>query len=66
MSSFYQQQSYFSQIVKEKAKILTYFFMKKSKNNNVILGFNFTYLVLVLSNGFNIIKEYKKMNLDNF
>ena len=47
MLSFYQQQSYFSQIVSEKAKILTSFFMKKSKNNNIILGFSFTYLVLV-------------------
>ena len=41
MLSFYQQQFYFSQIVKEKAKILTYFFMKKSKHNNIILGFSF-------------------------
>ena len=41
MLSFYQQQSYFSQIVSEKAKILTSFFMKKSKNNNIILGFSF-------------------------
>ena len=41
MLSFYQQQSYFSQIVSEKAKILTSLFMKKSKNNNIILGFSF-------------------------
>ena len=41
MVNVYQQQSYFSQIVKEKAKILTYSFMKKSKNNNITLGFSF-------------------------
>ena len=41
MLSFYQQQSYLSQIVSEKAKILTSFFMKKSKNNNIILSFSF-------------------------
>ena len=41
MLSFYQQQSYLSQIVWEKVKILTYFFMKKFKNNNIILGLKF-------------------------
>ena len=29
MLSFYQQQSYLSQIVEEKARILTYFFYEK-------------------------------------
>ena len=39
MLSFYKVQSYSSQIVSKKAKILTYFVMKKSKNNSIILGF---------------------------
>ena len=39
MLSFYKQQSYFSQIVSKKAKITILFFMKNSKNNNIILGF---------------------------
>ena len=39
--SFYKQQSYFSQIVSKKAKITISFFMKNSKNNNIILGFSF-------------------------
>ena len=47
MSSFYKQQSYFSQIVSKKAKITISFFMKNSKNNNIILGFSFMYLVSV-------------------
>ena len=33
---FYKQQSYFSQIVSKKAKIKILFFMKNSKNNNII------------------------------
>ena len=41
MLSFYKQQSYFSQIVSKKAKITISFFIKKSKNNNIILGFSF-------------------------
>ena len=41
MLSFYKQQSYFSQIVSKKAKITILFFMKNSKNNNIILGFSF-------------------------
>ena len=40
MLSFYKQQSYFSQIVSKKAKITISFFMKNSKNNNIILGFS--------------------------
>ena len=52
MLSFYQQESYFSQIVYEKSQnINIYFLMKKSKNNNIILGFSFTYLVLVYPKG---------------
>ena len=47
MLSFYKQQSYFSQIVSKKAKITISFFMKNSKNNNIILGFSFMYLVSV-------------------
>ena len=41
MLSFYKQQSYFSQIVSKKAKIIISSFMKNSKNNNIILGFSF-------------------------
>ena len=37
MLSFYKQQSYFSQIVSKKAKITILFFIKNSKNNNIIL-----------------------------
>ena len=47
MLSFYKQQSYFSQIVSKKAKITISFFMKNSKNKNIILGFSFMYLVSV-------------------
>ena len=36
MLIFYKQQSYFSQIVSKKAKITILFFMKNSKNNNII------------------------------
>jgi len=43
MLSFYKQQSYFGQIVSEKSKITISFFMKSSKNNNIILGFSFMY-----------------------
>ena len=41
MLSFYKEQLYFSQIVAKKAKITISFFMKNSKNNNIILGFSF-------------------------
>ena len=37
MLSIYKQQTYFSQIVSKKAKIAILFFMKNSKNNNIIL-----------------------------
>ena len=47
MLSFYKQQSYFSQIDSKKAKITISFFMKNSKNNNIILSFSFMYLVSV-------------------
>ena len=47
MSSFYKRQSYFSQIVSKKANITISFFMKNSKNNNIILDFSFMYLVSV-------------------
>ena len=47
MVSFYKQQLYFSQIVSKKAKITISFFMKISKNDNIILGFTFMYLVSV-------------------
>ena len=47
MLSFYKQQTYFSQIVSKKAKITISLFMKNSKNNNIILGFSFMYLVSV-------------------
>ena len=47
MSSFYKQKSYYSQIAFKKAKIAISFFMKNSKNNNIILGFIFMYLVSV-------------------
>ena len=47
MLSFYKQQPYFSQIVSKKAKTSTSFFMKYSKNNNIILGFSFMYFVQV-------------------
>jgi hypothetical protein len=36
MLSYCKQQSYFSQIVSKKAKITIYFFMKNSKDNNII------------------------------
>ena len=38
---FFCKHSYFSQIVSKKAKIIISFFMKNSKNNNIILGFSF-------------------------
>ena len=41
MLSFYKQQSYFSQIVSKKAQKAILFFMRNSKNNNIILGFSF-------------------------
>ena len=41
MLSFYQQQSYL-----RKSQNINIFFMKKSKNNNIILGFSFQFLVL--------------------
>ena len=40
MLSFYKQ-LYFSQIVSKKDKITISFFIKNSKNNNIILGFSF-------------------------
>ena len=43
MLSFYEQQSYFSQFFSKKAKITIYFFVKNSKNNNIVLGFSFMY-----------------------
>ena len=49
MLIFYKQQSYFSQIVSKKAQKAILFFMRNSKNNNIILDlyFSFTYLVSV-------------------
>ena len=44
MLSFYKQQMYFSQIVLKKAKITILFFMKNSKNNNIIFIFCLTKL----------------------
>ncbi len=38
---------YFTQIFSKKAKITISLFMKNSKNNNIILGFSFMYLVSV-------------------
>ena len=49
MLSFYKQQSYFSQIVSKNAKITISFFMKNSKNNNIILGFSFQFYVFGFS-----------------
>ena len=48
-AGFYQQQSYFSQIVSEKTKILTSFLWKNPKITILFraLVFSFTYLVLV-------------------
>ena len=48
MLSFYQQKSYFSQIVYEKSQNINIYFLRKiKKNSNIILGFSFTYLVSV-------------------
>ena len=55
MLSFYKQQLYFNQIVSKKDKITISFFMKNSKNNNIILGFSFMYLVSVYSTNRTII-----------
>ena len=57
LNCFYKQRSYFSQIVSKKAKITIKFFMKNSKNNNIILGFSFYFYVFgfSLSNEYNII-----------
>ena len=55
MLSFYKQQLYFSQIVSKKAKITISFFMK---NNNVILEFNFMYLVSVYPTNRKVITNY--------
>ena len=41
MLSFYKQQSYFGQIVSKKATMTMWFFMKNSKNNNIILEYSF-------------------------
>ena len=35
---------YLSQIVSKKANVTISFFMKNSKNNNIILGFSFMYV----------------------
>ena len=43
MLLFYKQKSYFSQIITKKAKITISFFMKNSKNTNIVLGFSFMY-----------------------
>ena len=40
-ADFFVNTGLFSQIVSKKAKIIIYFFMEKSKNNNIILGFSF-------------------------
>ena len=47
--SFSKQQSYFSQIISKKAKITIWFFRRKSKNNNIILGFSFQFYVFGFS-----------------
>jgi predicted type IV restriction endonuclease len=57
----YKQQSYFSQIVSKKARITILFLMKNSKNNNIILGFSFMFLVSVYLT--NRTKENKKQPL---
>ena len=49
MLMFYKQQSYFSQIVSKKAKITILFFMKNTKNTNIILGFIFYFYVFGFS-----------------
>ena len=41
MLNFYEEQSYFSQIISKKVKITILFFMEKLKNNNITLGFSF-------------------------
>ena len=46
---FYKQQSYLSQIVSKKAKTTILFFMKNSRNNNIILGFRFQFYVFGFS-----------------
>ena len=59
MLSFYKQQSYFSQIVSKKAKITISFFLTNSKNNNIILGFSFMYLVSVYPMNRTYIPKFK-------
>ena len=49
LSLYKKKQSYFSQIVSKKAKITMSFFMKNSKNNNIILGFSFSFYVFGFS-----------------
>jgi hypothetical protein len=49
MLIFYKHQSYFSQIVSKKAKITILFFMKNTKNTNIILGFIFYFYVFGFS-----------------
>ena len=44
---FFCKHSYFRQIFSKKAKKTISFFMKNSKNNNIILGLSFMYLVSV-------------------
>ena len=57
LKCFYKQQSYFSQIVsKKKAKITISFFMKNSRNSNIILGFSFQFYVF----GFSLSNEQNK------
>ena len=55
MLIFYKQESYFSQIVSKKAKIAISFFTKNSKDNNIILGFNFQFYVF----GFSLFNKQK-------
>ena len=40
-ADFFVNTGNFSQIVSKKAKMIICFFMKNSKNNNIILGFSF-------------------------
>ena len=42
-----QTTSYFGQIVSKKDKLTIHIFMKNSKNNNIILGFNFHFYVFI-------------------
>ena len=66
MVRVYKQQSYFSQIVSKKAKITISFFMKNSKNSNIIVGFVFYFYVFgfSLSNEQNINLEKKNQEVE--